>query len=315
MAMDFVALDFETANASRGSVCEIGVAIVQSGKVRETFSRLVRPKSNWFHPMNTQIHGIDASQVAREPEFDTIWQEMQTIFDSNNVVAHNASFDISVLRHVLTEYELPFPSFSYTCSLMVARRAWQGLGGYGLSALSQRFNIHLKHHSAESDAEACARILLRAAEDHQLSCFEDIENYLEIQIGKVYPGGYLPSGKLKKCGAKAKKQEVQVDLSKINRNHPLFGKYVVFTGALKSMKRQEAQVALLEAGGHYTNNVTYQTQYMVMGEKSFANFAEGIKSSKLMQAERFSNTGRNIEFLSEQQFLKLLGLGNSFKIR
>lgn len=304
--MDFIALDFETANATRGSVCEIGVAIVQSGEVTETFSRLVRPRKNWFHPMNTQIHGIDALRVAEEPEFDTIWHEVQSIFDSNNVVAHNASFDISVLRHVLTEYELPFPSFNYTCSLMVARRAWQDLGGYGLSALSQRFNIRLKHHSAESDAEACARILLKAAEEHGLSCFEDIEEHLEIQIGRVYPGGYLPSGKLKSCGAKAKKQELKVDLSKVDKNHPLFGKYIVFTGALKSMKRQEAQVALLEVGGYYTNNVTYQTNFMVLGEKSFKNFSEGIKSNKLIQAERLSSAKRPIEFLSEQQFLKLL---------
>lgn len=196
--MDFVALDFETANYGRDSVCEIGIAVVRSGEVVETLSKLIRPKSNWFHPMNTQIHGIDAGRVKNEPEFDIVWKEVGNWFENSNAVAHNASFDISVLRHVLMQYDLPFPEFNYTCSLMVARRAWRGLASYGLSTLSKKFDIKLNHHSAASDALACARILLIASENYGIRHFEEIESIFEVRIGKVYPGGYVPTGKLQR---------------------------------------------------------------------------------------------------------------------
>lgn len=310
--MDFVALDFETANYARGSVCEIGIAIVRSGKVVDTLSRLVKPRDNWFHPMNTQIHGIDAKKVEHAPEFDTVWQEVQCIFENSNVVAHNASFDISVLRHVLVQYDLPFPEFNYTCSLLVARCAWQGLSSYGLSALSQKFNIKLNHHSAESDALACAQILLKASEACDIGCFDDIAYQFGIRIGKVFPGGYLPSGKQsRKNQTKALVEDMQIDLSKIDKNHPLYGKYIVFTGAMQNMSRSEAQKALMEVGGYYTNGVNQQTDFLVLGEKAFKHLSHGIKSSKIKQAERYFTTGHQIEFLSEQQFLKLLQPGRN----
>ncbi len=303
--MDFVALDFETANYHRGSVCEIGIAVVQSGEVVETLSRLVKPKDNWFHYMNTQIHGIDAQKVANELEFDGVWQEVQSFFDSSNVVAHNASFDISVLRHVLMQYSLPFPEFKYVCSVMIARKAWKGLTSYGLSALSKKFNIQLKHHSAASDALACAKILLKASENYGLHRFEEIEEQFEIRIGKVFPGGYLPSGRLKHS-LKQSRQDMFVDLSRINKHHPLYGKYIVFTGALQTMPRAAAQKALTEVGGYYTNAVNPQTDFLVLGEKAFKHWVQGIKSNKIRQAERLFSYGNQVEFLSEQQFLQLL---------
>jgi len=101
------------------------------------------------------------------------------------------------LRHVLAQYELVFPSLSYACSLQVARRAWFGYRSYGLSALSQRFNIALNHHAAESDAIACAQILIRACEEKQLSDFADIGPAFGLQMGRLYQSGYVPAGKLK----------------------------------------------------------------------------------------------------------------------
>ncbi len=195
--MDFVALDFETANYQRGSVCEVGIAVVRSGEVVETVSRLVRPRHNWFHPMNIHIHGIDARRVEKEPEFDTVWQDIRAYFENSCVVAHNASFDVSVLRHALTQYALPFPVFRYTCSLLAARCAWQGLPSYGLSALSEKFDIQLDHHRAASDALACARILLEAARTHGVATLEELCEVLAMRMGKVFPGGYEPAGKRK----------------------------------------------------------------------------------------------------------------------
>ena len=183
--MDFIALDFETANHQRESVCEMGIAVVVDGRIIESKSWLVKPRQNWFHIMNTRIHGIDAEQVANKPEFDAVWEEAKCYFENANLVAHNASFDMGVLRHVLAQYDLPIPTVNYSCSLAVARRAWKGLPSYGLKALAKYFSIPLNHHSAEPDAIASAEIMLRALREHQAAKFSDISHIFGLHLGKL----------------------------------------------------------------------------------------------------------------------------------
>ena len=183
--MDFVALDFETANHRRDSACELGVAVVADGTLIESRSWLIRPQPNWFHPMNTRIHGIDAEQASDKPTFDQVWEEAKHYLEHTNLVAHNASFDVGVLRQVLIQYELPLPTIAYSCSLAVARRAWKGLPSYGLKSLAQHFSIPLNHHSAEPDAIASATIMLRAAEEHGIKQFSDITEAFRLHLGKL----------------------------------------------------------------------------------------------------------------------------------
>lgn len=190
--MNFIALDFETANHRRDSVCEMGIAVVVDSAIVESRSWLVRPRHNWFHMMNTRIHGITEDRVANEPEFDRIWEETKCYFENANLVAHNASFDMGVLRHVLAQYDLSPPSISYACSLAVARRAWKGLSSYGLKALAKHFNIPLHHHSAEPDAIASAQIMLRAAEEHQAAQFPDIADIFGLPLRKLSAEPPLP---------------------------------------------------------------------------------------------------------------------------
>ena len=191
--MNFIALDFETANHRRDSVCEMGIAVVVDGAITESRSWLVRPQQNWFHYMNTRIHGIDANQVAEQPEFDKVWEEAKCYFEHAHLVAHNASFDISVLRSVLLQYDLPAPTMHYTCSLAVARRAWSGLPSYGLKSLAKHFAIPLDHHSAEPDAIASALIVLRAAEEHQIEHLSELCDTFRLHLKRL-SADHSPAG-------------------------------------------------------------------------------------------------------------------------
>ncbi|MGV3149236.1 hypothetical protein [Rothia sp. 11273D007AR] len=64
-SVDFVAVDFETANASRASACAVGLTVVRGGQVVETVSWLVKPHESVadFHPLNVSIHGITPAMV------------------------------------------------------------------------------------------------------------------------------------------------------------------------------------------------------------------------------------------------------------
>ncbi len=56
--INFVALDVETANTYRGSICQIGITEIQNGKVQFSRSWLVKPKKDLYEKCNIAIHGI-----------------------------------------------------------------------------------------------------------------------------------------------------------------------------------------------------------------------------------------------------------------
>lgn len=71
---DFAAIDFETANGERSSVCSVGIVIVRDGVVREKIYRLIRPFPNYYSYWNTQVHGLTRQDTDRAPEFPAVWQ-------------------------------------------------------------------------------------------------------------------------------------------------------------------------------------------------------------------------------------------------
>ena len=111
--MKFIALDFETANSGRDSVCEIGLTFVKDGKITGSYSRLVKPLDNWFDPFNTSLHVISANTVKNEPEFHQIWEEIEPHLEGQNLIAHNAGFDMSVAGPSFLSLRQHLPASGY----------------------------------------------------------------------------------------------------------------------------------------------------------------------------------------------------------
>lgn len=190
--MKAVAIDFETANESRTSACSIGVAWIEDGAVTGVEEHLIRPQEMRFNPFNTAVHGLRAEDVAEAPEFPAVWTRIRDRLEGRLVLAHNASFDLSVLRHTLSAYGILWPSCTYLCTVVLARRAWPGLNGHRLNHLADFLDIALDHHRAGSDAEACGRIALAATAELGLRRLSDIEEGTGIQFGRLAGGDYTP---------------------------------------------------------------------------------------------------------------------------
>ena len=125
--MDFLALDFETATTAPDSPCELGIAVVRAGAVREVRNWLIKPKQwPWFSPWNIAVHGIKPEDVEDAPRWEEIWEEVRALVNGATVVAHNAAFDMGVLRGTLASHGIDHPSFQYFCSVTMARRIWPG---------------------------------------------------------------------------------------------------------------------------------------------------------------------------------------------
>ncbi|CAK0743414.1 DNA polymerase III subunit epsilon [Azospirillaceae bacterium] len=157
-----VAIDFETANQSRNSACSVGLAWIEDGKISRTEGYLIRPPDNRFSPFNIGIHGITPSMVAKSPTFGRLWATLYTKLADHILIAHNASFDKSVMNNSLAAYQITIPAFTWLCTVNIGRRTWPSLDDHKLPTLARALNIPLKHHDHVSDAAACAEIALAA---------------------------------------------------------------------------------------------------------------------------------------------------------
>ena len=310
--MDFIAIDFETANSNRHSACEIGIVKVENFKITDKKSFLIKPKENYFDWMNTEIHGINEETVENEPEFDVIYSKIKDDFENYPILAHNASFDISVLRHTLDLYDLPYPKTKYTCTYQMSKSSLKGCLSYRLDAISKFLNIKLEHHRALSDANACAEIAIKLFKDNSISDFNQIKDVFRIRLGELIDGGYKPSlitQKNYKPSLTTHKNYKISDLEfeeNFQSENFFFEKNVVFTGTLSSMQRKEAQIKVLEIGGKCSAGVNNLTNFLIVGDQDYDRYGEGFKSSKLLKAEKLLNDEKEIELLSESQFLEMI---------
>ncbi len=304
--MKYIAIDFETANSERNSVCEIGIAVVEDSIITENFALLVKPKNNYFDSYNTYLHGIDENKVANEPEFDKIWTKVKHYFIGNKMIAHNAEYDFSVLRHVLDLYNIEYPELDYSCTYQISRRELKGLFSYKLNSVCEFLDINLEHHRAKSDAKACAEIAINAFSKNNLQNFTDIEKVFNLKIGKLNRDGYSPALTKHKRRKYHKISDIQFDKTKADENNIFYGANVVFTGKLNHLIRKEAQQKILEIGGNCTTGITKQTNFLILGDQNYITYGNGFKRSKIKKAEKLLAEGQDIELLSEKQFLELI---------
>jgi DNA polymerase-3 subunit epsilon len=164
--LDFTAIDFETANGSSASACSVGLVKVRDGQVVDRIGWRIRPPDGHDHfvDWNVRIHGITPDMVADAPSWVDQMVDLLAFTGDDHLVAHNAGFDMAVIKSACTVTGIPVPVYSYLCSLQVARKTYQ-LDSYRLPAVAMAAGFEdFSHHDAVADAEACAAIVIHAAD-------------------------------------------------------------------------------------------------------------------------------------------------------
>ncbi|MCJ2034392.1 3'-5' exonuclease [Methylobacterium sp. J-068] len=186
--MTVIAIDFETANERRDSACAVGLAWIADGAVVRRESRLIRPPELRFAPGNIRVHGIVPADVRTRPEFPDVMAEFLPDLASGLILAHNAGFDMGVLRASLAAYGMHPPAFAYLCTLQIARRVFPAEEGCGLGKVAARLGIRFEHHDAGEDAYACAEIALAAARQTGAPSIPALSRAIHLPITTVPAG-------------------------------------------------------------------------------------------------------------------------------
>ncbi len=154
---NFTAIDFETAQGYRWSICQVGLIRVENGIIINELNLLVQPPNNYYWDRFIDIHGITPEKTVCAPTFDKIWHKVEPFINGQTVVAHNGlSFDFPVLAQTLDYYGIPEPEYTRRCTYRIYRD--------NLASLCRNHHIELNHHDALSDARACAELYIRHLE-------------------------------------------------------------------------------------------------------------------------------------------------------
>ena len=285
--LTFNAIDVETANADRASICQIGIVHVRDGKIADQWQTLIDPE-DWFDSLNVSIHGIDEDEVAGSPTLPEIRGELRDRL-RGSVLASHTGFDRVAFERAMKRYDLEQLQVTWIDSARIARRAWPeryGQRGYGLKNIASDLGIEFQHHDALEDARAAAEIVLRACTQAET----DISGWLRRLERRKFSAHQAAS--VTRRG---------------NIDGPLYGEVVVFTGAL-AVRRQDAADLAQNAGCAVVGNVSRKTTMLIVGTQNRAILNGYKKSSKHRKAETLVEEGVNIRILSETDFFELMDL-------
>ena len=332
MGLDFTAIDFETANGFRGSPCAVGLTKVRGGRIVEEASWLMRPPQNHDHfdYHNVRIHGIRAADVAGQPRFGDLFPEIGAFIGDDVLAAHNAAFDMGVIRSALEVSGLPGPAYDYVCTVMLSRRCYS-LVSNSLPFAAEEAGVPLvNHHDAAEDARACAGILIDIARRNGANSIAELYLSLGLVMPRqqaIFPGDALSKPSIAAMsgtgmygsagGGAALVRPFQHGWPEEGANplpnpdaepgHPLYGQTVVFTGQL-SIGRPDAKSRSAAVGATTESRVTGRTTVLVVGDGFVASdLRSGRLTGKARRVLELHDRGQAIEVLSEGEFLQMVG--------
>lgn len=295
--MRAVAIDFETANEQRASPCSIGLAWITDGVIESVEHHYIRPPGMRFASFNINFHGIGPEMVADAGEFPEVFSALFPRLKGRTVLAHNASFDISVIRNTCDVYRMPYPEFDYLCTVKLAQATWLELSSGKLNHVCDHLGIKFKHHDAAQDAYACAELTLAAAKVKNAKRIIDLPGLTGLTLGKLYSDSYSPCSSAPRSYGYRAAPKPQIpnpaSPSRITKSGPLKGLNLVFSGELERFTRAEARSLSEQAGGDVSSTVSGKTDYLVAGPGAGSKMAEAQK--------------HGVVILTEDEWLALIG--------
>lgn len=309
--MKITCIDFETANPFIGSVCAMGIAVIEDGKLTYTKNIPVKPHPKYgaFNKDNVRIHGITKESVKDAQEFDEVYASIKPLIENSMVAAHNSDFDIRALKDVLTVYGIEIPEFEYFCTVELAKSTWLGLKNYRLHTVSAHLKHELKHHDAGEDAIACANIIISALKETKSKDVRTLLSNAKVKTKSVKAGiAHILSHDFltERFGEKVNAAHIMHNTDVFNPKHPAYKKEFVFTGEFSTgLSRREAMQKVVDSGGFVSNWVRGSTDFLVKGLHDTRKNIITNESGKVKRAQRLIEGKRPIKIITEKDYFKI----------
>lgn len=288
--LNFVAIDFETANSNYSSICQIGLAFFENGELVKEESQIIDPDTH-FDGINVSIHGITAMQVAGYPSFTEYFPELCEKIEAQ-VVVHHQPFDHLAYCQACELHQLEQSNSYWLNNSAVVRRTWEQFRqkGYGLKNVANYLGIDFKHHDACEDARAAGLIFIEAC----VLTGKTVEQWAEsVENRRIKPPQKGPSVQ------KITGDLLQPSTECCNCDNPFFGKKVVISGTYSNWpNRKELAKRIKDLGADIDSAVSTKTNFLFAGS--------GVGPSKLTKMQKNINEGKEAAILREDEIIEML---------
>jgi DNA polymerase-3 subunit epsilon len=306
--MKFLTIDFESANRFEYSPCSVSIFEFNNNTETLLYNTLINPGPHiLFEDFCVDIHGISEKMVQNAPNIEDVLLKITDIIANNFIFAHNAYYDISKIIEGCNVYNINIPYFEYADSLIISKRAWEGLPNYRLDTVAEYLNISFNHHNSEDDAKVCGNILLKAIEKFNVTSIDEL-----LSVSQYSKGFYKNNEWIHAYSKYRKSKQIHTDYQKVNsltiatsKITEISGKYIVFTGAL-AISRVKAMELCANNGAIPQAGITKKTNYLIVGKDDYGRFKLGNKSNKMIKAEELIKEGQDLEIITEEDFFMMI---------
>lgn len=312
MNYDFITIDFEIATNMYNSACSVGLVAVKNNEIVDSYYSLIQPPNNEFNDTTIEVHGITPKDTEFAPKFVDVWNDIKFYFDNNVILAHNASFDMNVLRNCLDTYNLVAPNFTYICTIPFSTRACRGEHiPTSLEERCKHFNVELSnHHNALSDAEAAANLILACIKKKNRKSFTSYVNtFPSLPIKKFNDLKVQKEFKPRKNN-KNKFPHIKISdftpNTQCTKENYFLNKNIVFTGELEIIDKKNAMQQVIDLGAVLKSGMSKKVDLLIVGKQDKSIVGPDGISSKQRKAYELINNGIDITILNEMEFLKYL---------
>ena len=297
MSERIVVFDIEILNQDPTSVCAIGIVELIDQKVNSTYYSLIKPKNLSYDVYRYKVHKIKSKSLVHERRFDEVWKDIYGYFEESLVVSHDIQGDMMHLREVLKQYHLPYPSLKMSCTNVLAHLIYPKLKKYNLTSLVEMYGYEFQAHHALEDAKATAFLIQKMLEETHHDTLEELHQSFHLEFGEMKNKYYRH----------IISPESATQLLELTQKEDayLYHQSVCFTGKL-SMPKELLEEKTKEVSAIYSQQVSHQTNYLVIGKNGYHKVRFGKDNKKVKKALKLMKQGQDLKIVHENEYLKLL---------
>lgn len=141
-------------------IIEIGAVEVNEGVMGQEFHSFITTNKR-ISKDAYKVHGITLEMIVGQPRPEDVFGSFQRFISNSTLVAHNADFDITFLRHEFWRVGKELYN-SHKCTLKLSMKRYPGLLNYKLDTVAKHVlgvEVDMKRlHRALDDARLTARV-------------------------------------------------------------------------------------------------------------------------------------------------------------